>query len=74
MDETELLIIKRMTEDARTPFRKIAKELGVSPDTIISRYKTLIEKVPNLSKIKKINNEKMEQCVSNLVESYNNYT
>ena len=43
MDETDLFIIKRMTEDARVSFRKIAKELGVSPDTVISRYKTLQE-------------------------------
>jgi Lrp/AsnC family transcriptional regulator for asnA, asnC and gidA len=41
MDETDLFIINRMTEDARMSFRKIAKELGVSPDTVISRYKTL---------------------------------
>ena len=44
MDETDLFIIKRMTENARVSFRKIAKELGVSPDTVISRYKTLQEK------------------------------
>lgn len=44
MDETDLYIIKRMTEDARVSFRKIAKELGVSPDTIINRCKTLQEK------------------------------
>ena len=44
MDETDLLIIKRMTEDARVSFRKIAKELGVSPDTVISRYRILQEK------------------------------
>ena len=43
MDETDLFIINRMTEDARMSFRKIAKELGVSPDTVISRYKTLQE-------------------------------
>jgi len=43
MDETDLFIIKKMTESARISFRKIAKELGVSPDTIISRYKTLQE-------------------------------
>jgi len=43
MDETDLSIIKRMTENARVSFRKIAKELGVSPDTVISRYKTLQE-------------------------------
>lgn len=44
MDKTDLLIIKRMTEDARISFRKIARELRVSPDTIIHRYKTLQEK------------------------------
>jgi len=44
MDETDLFIIKRMTENARVSFRKIAKELGVSPDTVITRYKTLQEK------------------------------
>ena len=44
MDKTDALIIKRMTEDARVSFRKMAKELGVSPDTVISRYKALQEK------------------------------
>jgi Lrp/AsnC family transcriptional regulator for asnA, asnC and gidA len=44
MDETDLFIIKRMTENARVSFRKIAKELGVSPDTVISRFKVLQEK------------------------------
>jgi Lrp/AsnC family transcriptional regulator for asnA, asnC and gidA len=44
MDETDSFIIKRMTEDARVSFRKIAKELGVSPDTVINRYRTLQEK------------------------------
>jgi len=44
MDETDSFIIKRMTEDARVSFRKIAKELGVSPDTVISRYRRLQEK------------------------------
>ena len=41
MDEMDLVIIRRMTEDARVSFRKIAEELGVSPDTVISRYKSL---------------------------------
>ncbi|MBS7626542.1 AsnC family transcriptional regulator [Candidatus Bathyarchaeota archaeon] len=44
MDEIDLFIIKRMTEDARVSFRKIAKELGISPDTVITRHKTLQEK------------------------------
>jgi DNA-binding Lrp family transcriptional regulator len=41
MDEMDLYIINKMTEDARVSFRKIAKELSVSPDTIITRYKKL---------------------------------
>jgi len=44
MDEVDLYIIKRMAEDARVSFRKIAEELKVSPDTIINRYKTLQQK------------------------------
>lgn len=44
LDEIDLFIMKRMTEDARISFRKIAEELKVSPDTIISRYKALQEK------------------------------
>jgi len=44
MDETDLSIIKRLTEDARMSFRKIAKQLGISPDTVINRYAGLQEK------------------------------
>ncbi len=44
MDKTDLFIIERMTEDARVSFRKIARELGVSPDTVINRYRVLQEK------------------------------
>ncbi|PVX26816.1 MAG: hypothetical protein CW716_05280, partial [Candidatus Bathyarchaeum sp.] len=43
MDQMDLVIIKRMTENARVSFRKIAEELGVSPDTVISRYKAMQE-------------------------------
>lgn len=43
MDEIDSVIIQRMTENARVSFRKIAKELGVSPDTVITRYKALQE-------------------------------
>lgn len=41
MDETDSAIINLLTKDARTSFRKIARELGVSPDTVICRYKAL---------------------------------
>ncbi len=43
MDKNDLFIIEKLTRDARTSFRQIAKELGVSPDMISNRYKTLQE-------------------------------
>lgn len=44
LDETDLSIIDKLTEDARMSFRKIAGQLGVSPDTVIRRYAALQEK------------------------------
>lgn len=44
MDDIDLFIIKKMTDDARTSFRKMARELGLSPDTVICRYAALQEK------------------------------
>jgi len=44
MDEIDLFIIKKLALDARVSFRKIAKELKVSPDTVINRYRALQEK------------------------------
>jgi Lrp/AsnC family transcriptional regulator for asnA, asnC and gidA len=44
MDKTDLAIIDKLTEDARMSFRKIAKELGIAPDTVIKRYAALQEK------------------------------
>jgi len=41
MDETDLAIIDKFTKDARMSFRKIAEELGISPDTVINRYAAL---------------------------------
>ncbi|HEX9907624.1 MAG TPA: Lrp/AsnC family transcriptional regulator [Thermoplasmata archaeon] len=43
MDETDLSIVDRLAEDARKSFRRIAKELGISPDTVINRYTALRE-------------------------------
>lgn len=43
MDEIDLSIVKELTEDARMSFRKIAKELAISPDTVINRYVALQE-------------------------------
>jgi Lrp/AsnC family transcriptional regulator, regulator for asnA, asnC and gidA len=41
MDKIDHGIIDRLTKDARMSFRKIAEDLGVSPDTVISRYVAL---------------------------------
>jgi DNA-binding Lrp family transcriptional regulator len=38
MDEIDLRIIRELTEDAQTPFLRIAKKLGVSPETVRTRY------------------------------------
>jgi Lrp/AsnC family transcriptional regulator for asnA, asnC and gidA len=43
MDELDASIIGRLTQDARTSFRKIAKELRISPDTVVNRYAGLRE-------------------------------
>lgn len=41
MDEVDERIVEMMTEDARVSFRKMAKDLDRSPDTIINRYQRL---------------------------------
>lgn len=41
MDKIDLAIIDKLTKNARTSFRRIAEDLGVSPDTVISRYVAL---------------------------------
>lgn len=41
MDEIDLAIIEKLIDDARTSFREIAKELDISPDTVINRYAAL---------------------------------
>lgn len=38
MDELDEKIIRELIKDAREPFRKIAKKLGVSTQTVIRRY------------------------------------
>ena len=43
MDEVDERIVEMLTADARTSFRKMAKELDKSPDTIINRYQRLKE-------------------------------
>jgi len=38
MDELDLRIMKELLKDAQTPFLRIAKKLGVSPETVRIRY------------------------------------
>ena len=42
--EIDAFIIDRMTGDARVSFRSLARELGVSPDTVIGRYRRMEER------------------------------
>jgi DNA-binding Lrp family transcriptional regulator len=44
LDDTDRFILARMTEDARSSFRGIARELRVSPDTVIGRYRRMEER------------------------------
>jgi len=44
MDEVDLHIIEELGRDARTPFRKIAKKLGISTQTVIKRHDELKKK------------------------------
>lgn len=44
MDAVDLEIIKKLGKDASMSFSKIAKQLGLSPKTIQTRYKKLKEK------------------------------
>ena len=41
MDETNVKILRKLLSDARLSYRKIAKEIGVSPPTILSRVEKL---------------------------------
>lgn len=42
MDAVERFILERLTEDARTSFRRIARDLDMSPDTVINRYRRMV--------------------------------
>jgi Lrp/AsnC family transcriptional regulator for asnA, asnC and gidA len=41
MDEIDRKIISELMDDARKPFRKIAKKIGVSTPTVTKRYREL---------------------------------
>ncbi|NLE05028.1 MAG: Lrp/AsnC family transcriptional regulator [Crenarchaeota archaeon] len=41
MDKVDLEIVKIISKNARTPFRKIAKQLNISPQMVSRRYEKL---------------------------------
>ncbi len=43
LDERDLRILKILEDDSRTPWRRIAQELGVSESTVYLRVKRLID-------------------------------
>lgn len=43
MDETDFRIIRELMKDAQTPFLRIAKKLGVSPETVRTKYAKMVE-------------------------------
>lgn len=51
MDEIDLKIAKILSENARTPYRKIAQQLDISPQIVIRRYKKLRKTIFSFSSI-----------------------
>lgn len=43
IDSTDLEIIEKLTKNGRLPFSKIAKEMGLSTNTIVRRYEKLVK-------------------------------
>ena len=41
MDETDVKILKKLLTDARSSYRRIAEEIGVSPPTVLARVEKL---------------------------------
>jgi Lrp/AsnC family transcriptional regulator for asnA, asnC and gidA len=41
LDQLDVLILSELLKDARQPFSKLAKNLGVAPQTVIRRYESL---------------------------------
>ena len=43
LDEIDIIILRTLQKDIRTPFKEIAAKCNISTDTIKNRYKKLIE-------------------------------
>jgi len=59
MDELDIEILKILIKDARTPFNKIGKMLGVSKDRVKRRYERIKQRNPNLKSTVVLDTEKM---------------
>ncbi|WGM90327.1 MAG: AsnC family transcriptional regulator [Candidatus Bathyarchaeota archaeon] len=44
MDQIDVLILSELSKDARQPFSKIAKKIGVATQTVIRRYHSMKKK------------------------------
>ncbi len=51
-DETDIQLIRTLTEDSRLSFRAIAKKLDISPETVTKRYERLKKEYIIASRIK----------------------
>lgn len=58
MDKIDLEIAKILSKNARTPFREIAEQLGISPQMVARRYKKLWKTVFSYSSVT-VNLEKL---------------
>jgi DNA-binding Lrp family transcriptional regulator len=63
VDETDLAIVEKLSQNGRMSFRKISEEIGMSPDTIIRRYEKLVDS-GNLKVSIQINPEKLGYCAN----------
>jgi len=59
LDKIDRTIITTLTSDARTPFRKIARDLDVSPDTITNHFEKLKKEGVIIGSTVVLNSEKI---------------
>ena len=71
MDDVETRVLNELGTDVRVSFRRIAKKLGVSPQTIINKYERLKENgtIQNVSIVIDINKIGYEGIATLLIKS-----
>ena len=63
IDEIDLAIVEKLSQNGRMSFRKISKEIGITADTVIRRYKRLVDS-GNMKVSIQINPEKLGYCAN----------